>query len=460
MTETQIEKPWKRLQQVLEGEDRQELEDLLEELTGAETARALTLISEEARQKLLLLLHPEDAADFLEELPDAHGADIIADLPSEHAAAIVEEMESHHRADLLGEMEQEDVEAILQHMDPEEAADARRLLQYEENTAGGIMATEYVSYPQHQRVADVLLDLREHAEEYSDLGLQYAYVTSAHDRLVGVVPLRDLVLAHPDRPLAEMMISNPVYVLTSTPLTELLQLFDRFDFWVVPVTDEDGQIVGVVRRADAEEAQGEEQERAFLRFSGIIGGEELRTMPFSERAPRRLAWLGLNVVLSLIAASVLLLFESTVSQLFALVFFIPVICNLSGCSGNQAVAVSIRELTLGLIQPSDFLRVWGKEIIVGGANGLVIGSLLAGVALVMNVFFWQESYLLPLVIGAAFALNTLVAVSLGGLIPLLLRALDMDPALGAPPILTTLTDMFGLLFILVLASSALALGWL
>jgi len=183
-------------------------------------------------------------------------------------------------------------------------------------------------------------------------------------------------------------------------------------------------------------------------------------MDFSERAPRRLIWLGLNVLLSLVAASVLLLFEQTVAQVYALVFFIPIICNLSGCSGNQAVAVSIRELALGLIQPGDFMRVWGKELIVGAANGLVIGTLLATVALALNAILWQESMVLALVIGAAFALNTLVAVSLGGLIPLMLRAFGLDPALGAPPILTTLTDMCGLIFILALASATMAWGYL
>ncbi|MBI2431551.1 MAG: magnesium transporter [Candidatus Hydrogenedentes bacterium] len=460
MAELELEEPWERIKVLLDSGDRRQLQEYLDAVPGGEAARAMTFLAEEDRQRLLLLLEPEDAADFIEELADAHGADIVEDLPTEQAAAIVDEMESHHRADLLAEMDEEDAEAILQHMDPEEAADARLLLQYDENTAGGIMATEFVAFPQDTRVADVLKELQAHAEEYSDAGIQYVYVNSENGRLIGVVRLRDLVLAGPQRRLREIMISNPIYVLDSTPLNELLQLFDRYSFWVVPVTNEDGVMVGVVREADAEEAQGEEQEKVFLRYSGIIGGEELRTMPLSERAPRRLAWLSLNVVLSLVSASVVLWFEGTIARIFALVFFMPVINNLSGCSGNQAVAVSIRELTLGLIQPEDFMRVWRKEVALGLVNGLAIGGMLGVFAFAMEYLFWNDSPYFGLVIGTAFALNTLVAVSLGGLIPLVLRMLNADPALGAPPILTTLTDMFGLLFLLSIASGAMRLGWL
>jgi magnesium transporter len=203
---------------------------------------------------------------------------------------------------------------------------------------------------------------------------------------------------------------------------------------------------------------GEEHERVFLRFSGIIGGEEIRSMPLRERAMRRLAWLGLNSMLSLLAASVVLLFEGTINELFVLVFFMPVIANLSGCSGNQAVAVSIRELAVGLIQPKDFMLVWRKEFMVGLINGAAIGLILGGVALLLSVTFWHASPLIGVVIGLAFLVNTVIAVSLGGLIPLMLKRIGADAALGAPPILTTLTDMCGFLIVLTLASAAISTG--
>jgi magnesium transporter len=460
MLDVEQQEPWRRIAAALSGHDRAGLDALLEEFSPGEVARALNRLDEEQRQQFLILLEPEDAADFIEELTDAHAADLIEELPAEQAAAIVDEMESDHRADLLGELDEEDAEAILQRMDPEEAEDARELLEHDPDTAGGIMVTEYLAYSQDMRVSEVVADMRVNAERYSDFGVQYAYVESDRGTLVGVLRLRDLLLAPQQNPIREIMISNPVYVLAETPIEELDRLFERYPFWGMPVTDDEGLMIGVVRRADLEQALIEEQEKTFLRFSGIIGGEELRSMPLRERASRRLVWLSLNVVLSIAAASVVLMFEGTVMRVFPLVFFIPIIANISGCSGNQAVAVSIRELTLGLTCPEDFFRVWIKEVMVGAINGFVLGCCIGLVAVVLNQWMWHQSAYLGVVVAVAFMLNSLVAVSLGGVIPLALRAIKADPALGAPPMLTTLTDMFGFLFVLSLATLAIKAGYL
>ncbi len=458
MPERDATEPWKRITALVEERNTGELQTLLEELPPSVVARALTLMDDEDRHGLLTLLEPEEAADLIEELSDAQGADILEDLPAADAAAIVEEMESHERADLLAELDEEDAEAILREMDPEEAEDARHLLTYEENTAGGIMMTEFAAYREETTVREVIKDLRDNAEMYTEHGLQYAYVESAHGTLIGVLRLRDLLFVPPDTPLKNIMIVNPICVLSSTSLDEMDDFFDRYPFFNVPVTDEEGHLVGVARRSDMEEAIGEEQERTFLRFSGIIGGEELRSMPMQERVSRRLAWLSLNLLLSIMAASVLLFFEKTVEVSFALVFFMPVVANICGCSGNQAVAVSIRELALGLIEPGDFVRVWFKELGVGLANGLALGGIIALVAGVLAHFYLQDSAWLGPLIGLAFLLNSMVAVTLGGLIPLLLRSLGMDAALGAPPMLTTLTDMMGFALVCGLVTLAIHFG--
>lgn len=456
MAELEKKEPWERIIALVHQADAPALQAYLHELTPGDVARAFTRFDDDENQRLLTLLGPESSAALLQELADAQAADILEELPPEHASAIFEEMESDHRADLLAELDEDDAEAILQGMTPEEAQDARNLLRYEEDTAGGVMVTEFVVYPQDMRVGDVLRDMRDNAEQYSDYGVQYAYVQSAHGTLIGVLRLRDLLLSPADKQLSEVMIVNPVYLLDTAPLSEVNLLFDRYSFWCLPVTDEHGRMVGVLRRADAEEAMGEEHGRNFLRFSGIIGGEELRSMPLGERTSHRLLWLCLNMALSITAASVILRHQQTVENLFALVFFMPIICNMSGCSGNQAVAVSIRELTLGLIKPKDYLRVWGQEVSVGLINGSLLGLVLGAVA----YLGWHGTPFLGFIIGGAFALNTMVAVSLGGLVPLLLRAIKVDPALGAPPILTTLTDMCGFAMVLTFARIALDMGLL
>lgn len=454
MAEREVHTPWVDIQELLADGQTEPLREYIESLAPAEFGRAFTRLDEDEKQLVLALMGPERAADLIEVMNDAQAADIIEDLPVEQAAAIIDEMESDHRADLLSEMDVDDAEAILQKMDPEEAEDARQLLRYEENTAGGIMVTEFVSFPQDMPVPEVLRALQEDADRYADFGIHYVYVESARGVLIGVARLRDLVLANHHKTLGDVMIVNPIYMLENTPLHELDSFFERYAFWDVPVTSPDGHMLGVVRRADVEQAVGEERERTLMRYGGIIGGEELRSMPLRERASHRLVWLFLNMGLSVLAATVILGHQETVSRLFALVFFMPIICNMSGCSGNQAVAVSIRELTLGLIKPRDYFRVWTQEVGVGLLNGLVLGVIVGVIADV----FWRDTPLLGAVIGLAFALNLIIAVSLGGLIPLALKALRLDPALGAPPVLTTLTDMCGFFLVLSMAELAMDFG--
>lgn len=444
------QEPWKAIESFVEDEGREGLTEFLDTLAPAEVARAISRLSEKMQANLLILLEPEDAADLIEELPHAQGADLIEDLTAEQAAAIVDEMDSDDRADTLGELDRSDAEAILNKMDPEEAHEARELLSYPHDTAGGIMVTEFVVYPQHLLVSDVLDDLRTNAEAYSDIGVQYAYVESESGTLVGVLRLRDLVLSPNDRSVQEVMIVNPICVLVDAPLEELEQHFDRYPFYGLPVTEHDGHIVGVVQRADTEEAHSERSERTFMRFFGIIGGEELRSMPWASRSFQRLAWLSINLVLTVVAASVIIVYQDTVDKTIALAALIPVLANVSGCSGNQAVAVSIREMTLGLIKPRDFLRVIRQEIVVGLVNGILLGFLLA-----VFVLVWKGNLALALVVGTALALNSVLAVALGGSIPLLLRRLNMDPAIAAAPILTTVVDMCGFFLILGFAAAVL-----
>jgi len=297
-------------------------------------------------------------------------------------------------------------------------------------------------------------DLRRKSELQPDTGVQYVYVESERHALLGVLRLRDLFFTSLDAPIKSIMIANPVFVFTTTSLDELDDIFERYPFWGLPVVNESGVLLGVVRQADVAEAWGEQQGRTLLRFGGIAFGEEFRNMPLVERSSRRLSWLFLNMGLSAFAASVILGHQETVNRLFVLVFFMPIICNMSGCSGNQAVAVSIRELTLGLIKPEDFWHVWVKELQVGLINGVLLGASLG----LMSTLFWNEPVTLGVLVGTAFALNTLIAVSLGGLLPLLLRKFKIDPALGAPPILTTLTDMCGFLLVLGFARCAIQAG--
>jgi magnesium transporter len=450
MEELDSQRPWEELELLVEEANTEQLEIFLEALPANETARAVTRLSEGNQDRLLTAISPESAAEVVEQMPEVHAVDVMERLEPETAAAIVHELPSDVQADLLGEMEPESAAAIYEVMAPEEADVIRSLAQYDVAVAGGLMVTEYLAYPRTATVADVLEDLEVHAETYRHYHVQYIYVCDDAERLVGVLRLHALILAPRRRAIDTIMIPEPVTLVDTMPLDTIRDVFEQMAFFGLPVVDERGVLVGVVHRSALEAALASRTENAYRASQGIIGGEELRTMPLLLRARRRLTWLSVNIVLNIMAASVIAWYQNTLASVIALAVFLPIISDMSGCSGNQAVAVSIRELSLGLVRPREWLRVWGKEVAVGSLNGLVLGILIALVA-----WLWQGNPFLGIVVGAAMTFNTLVSVSIGGIIPLLLRRFDLDPALASGPILTTITDMCGFLFVLSFATALL-----
>ncbi|MBU0468810.1 MAG: magnesium transporter [Candidatus Omnitrophica bacterium] len=248
--------------------------------------------------------------------------------------------------------------------------------------------------------------------------------------------MRDFIFSSRKTIIKSLTVLDPVYV--DIRLDDLVKLFKEKKYVGIPVTNRNSCIVGVVRRKDVVAAFGERDKDTYLKASGIVGGEELRSMPLFQRSKRRLSWLSVNIILNIIAASVIAFYQDTLSAVIALAVFLPIISDMSGCSGNQAVAVSIRELAIGLVKPFDLLNVLIKEMEVGIINGIVLGMLLGFVA-----FLWKRNICFGLVVGWALALNTFVAVCLGGIIPLFLKRIGKDPALASGSILTTVTDMCG-----------------
>jgi magnesium transporter len=441
--------PWEILRDYLEQNDSTGLNDYLSSLTGEQSLRAVTRLDPEEQRQIMARVSPESAAEFIEYIPNEPAAELLGEMNPKIAASIVHELDSDDAADVLAELDQEDLEEILRYMDEREASDARQLLAYDEDVAGGLMMTEYFSYPRAFRAGAVLQDLSRREEEYELHNVHYIYVTGRGKTLVGVALIRDIVFASPSLRLADI-VRPAVTVRDTTTLDELEDLFDENTFTAVPVVDEQNRMLGVVRRRAVYDAVAERAESEHMKSQGIVGGEELRSMPTWLRSRRRLAWLSINIVLNIIAASVIAQFQDVLSAVIVLAVFLPIISDMSGCSGNQAVAVSMRELSLGVIEPSDFYYVWRKEAVIGLFNGLVLGTLIASVA-----WIWQGNAWLGLVVGAALSINTLVAVSIGGTVPVLLKAVKVDPAVASGPILTTITDMCG--FFLLLGTASLML---
>jgi magnesium transporter len=448
MSETES-RPWERIADLTELGDRAALESAVAGLPQGEAARVVSRLPAELQARLLQLLEPERAAELIDQIPEVQAAALLEQLSPAQAATILHALPSDEQADLIGALPDLEAEALLAEMEPDEASDARRLVSYPPDVAGGLMVTEYLAYPVSASVADVLSDMRTHSERYSEYDVQYVYVVS-DGTPTGVLRLRDLLLAPGGQPVSALMILDPLTVADDAPLDELADFFDAHAYFGVPVLDRSRKLSGVVRRHDVEEALASRAGADYLKSQGIVGGEELRTMPVFTRSRRRLSWLSINILLNGVAASVIALYQETLQSVIALAVFLPIISDMSGCSGNQAVAVSMRELTLGVIKPVDALRVWWSEARVGVINGLALGLLIA-----IAAFAWKGSGYLGLVVGGALALNTLLAVSIGGTVPLLLRRIGVDPALASGPVLTTVTDMCGFFLVLSFATAML-----
>jgi magnesium transporter len=430
------------------------LRELVREVASADLSLAVSRLDGDDLADLFELLEPEDGARLLFNLKALPPAALLSRVAPETAARILHELPSNVETDFIAGLKPAVAERILALLPEREMDDVRSLVRYEPYVAGGLMATEILYFPETHTVGQVVEHLHRNAAVYADYSIQYIYVTRDNASLAGVLKIRDLLLNDEDTVLGDLVVEDPVTVDHLATLDELREVFDRYPYLGLPVVDE-GKLVGVLRRAAVEEAMAQRMARQYRLVQGIIGGEELRTMPVAVRSGRRLAWLSANIVLNVVAASVIVLFEETLAQLIALAAFLPIISDMSGCSGNQAVAVSMRELSLGLVRPREVMRVWAKEVSVGLINGATLGVLLGLVA-----WLWRGSPTLGIVVGAALAVNTLVAVSIGGSVPLILKGLGVDPALASGPILTTVTDICGFFFALGFAALALSRGLL
>ncbi len=462
--EASITIEWQQLAEVIDSGNAEYLCNFLHLLPPEDTAYTIARLDEEHQTHMLeMLTHadPELAADLLEHFADEHAADMLEELKPETAAAIIDAMDSDEQTDVLAELHEDDAAAILARMAPEEAADARKRLAYDEDTAGGLMITELLVFRKDQDVESVVHVLREKAESSQEYEFRYLYVVDEVGKFIGVVPMRRLVLSPRGKLLTQLMIGDPITVHVHTSLNDLDDLFDRVPFSAVPVLDDAGVLAGVVQRAKVEEALGERSDEQLAKFGGIIGGEELRSMPLLSRTLRRLAFLLPNVILSTVSVTIILFFEPIIHKMTLLAVVLPLVANLSGAAGNQSVAVTIRELALGLVRPGDFLRIWSRDFGIGVINGLVVGIMLGIVSMILcwasmrlglvDSQFQQDLLPLACIVSASYLLNSIMAVLIGGTVPLALKGLHIDPAMASSPILTTVTDMSSFMLTLTFA---------
>tara|TARA_B100001123_G_scaffold226926_1_gene255357 strand:+ start:1545 stop:2621 length:1077 start_codon:yes stop_codon:yes gene_type:complete len=346
--------PWEELRRLSKSGQNDALETYIETLGTREAIRAIFRLDADERDEVLKTLSPAEAADLIEEIPDEHAADLIERLPVIDAAAIVTELRSDDRADVLGDMEEQYAAAILDVLEPDEAAETRHLVGYADDVAGGLMVTEYLAFEEGVSVQQAIEKLATIPHLADEAATQKAYIVSSLGVLLGEVSLSELVAAPRTASLISIMDRGPC-VSSDAILEQIQALLEEHDLRGMPVVDKSSRLIGVVTSDGLSDAMAERADLDQLKARGIVGGDEIRSTPFRLRSSRRLSWLSLNIVLNVLAASVIAFYEETLTAVIALAVFLPIVSDMSGCSGNQAVAVSLRELALGIIKPYEYV---------------------------------------------------------------------------------------------------------
>jgi magnesium transporter len=401
------------------------------------------LESGEVRQLFDVLFTARRADKTLKELPPELLPDILALIDDEKVGRLIVRSDPDDAVTFIDSLPEERRERVLALLDPERQAAVREIINYPEGTVGRIMTTDFMALSPDITAQGAIDKIRERGELESFF---YLYVDDA-GKLVGVVPIRNLVIAPPDRTLREMMIADPVKANVFMDQEEAARLVSRYELLALPIVDEAGRLEGIITVDDVIDIINQETTEDMYKMVGLAEEDRVFT-PVSRSVRMRLPWTFLNLLTATLAASVVGLFEGTLHEIVALVTFMPVVAGVGGNGATQTATVIIRAIALGELE---FASAW--KAIVKQVSVNIFIALAAGTLIAVAAFLWKGNPYLGLVLAAALILNLgLMAGFAGAVIPLMLKALKFDPALGSGIIVTALTDAFGFLAFLGLAT--------
>lgn len=446
MERQEIDDALAEIREALDSHDWDRAALLIEALRPPDQAELFDDLDHDEQDRLLPKLELEDSADILEKLGEERAAEVAARLSTEELSTILSEMEPDEAADLLGDLAPAQAARALAAV--EDSSKIRPFLAYPDESAGGLMTTAEIVLHKDMTTEEAIEHLRAVAPDAETV--YYLFVVDRTDRLVGVLSLRELIIAPPRTRVGEIMDPDLISVQADEDQEVAARLMSRYDLVALPVVDAQGHMLGIITHDDLVEVLEEEATEDIFRLGGVPE-EHPADVPLPAALRSRLPWLVLNLGTAMVSAVILSQFELTIARVAALAAFFPIVAGVSGSAGTQTLTVTVRGLALGELDPQEGLRTLGREVLVGLANGLVVGSLVAIIAL-----SWRGSPMLGVVVGVATLLNLIGAAAAGALVPIGLQVLDIDPALASPILVTTITDAFGYFVYLGLATVAIA----
>lgn len=406
----------------------------------ADLALALDQLTDENLVlKVFLSLDSEFASEVLTHLND-HTKELILDQsPAEKLGGLIEEMDSDDAADILADVDEDRVEDILDTVSDDVDEEVQRLMRYDEDSAGGIMQTELASAHGDATVTETIEKLRGLADEIGKF--HNVFVVDDHEHLLGVLPLYTLITSSGSAKIKDLLeVLDPISVTADTDQEEVAHIVKRYDIVSLPVVDTAGKLLGRILVDDIVDVLEEEASEDIMKMAGTHDEALVQTHSSTEMAKYRFPWLASSLLAGLFTGSLILQFESTLSEALTLVAFIPVVMGISGNVGTQSSALVVRGMATGKITPGSLGWYLVKELKIGFLLGISCGAL-AGLA----SYLWLSSVGIGWIVGISIFISIVAAAIMGAAIPLVFRWVKIDPAIAGGPIVLAINDMTGII---------------
>ena len=430
----------KMLEEILNLIENQKFNDLREYLKQVNSADFPSLFEElNDKEKMILIyriLPKEKAADVFAELDPDIQEDLINCFTDKELKNVISELFMDDTVDLIEEMPSNVVKRILKNVKESDRKIINELLEYSEDSAGGIMTTEFIDLKENMTVESAFEKIRKIGLDKETV--YCCYVLTIDRKLIGFIDLKRLVIADKNEKIKDIMETSVITVTTSTDKEEVAKMFDKYNFLAIPVVDKEERLVGIVTIDDAIDVLQEEVEEDFEKMAAVTPSEDsyFKTGVF-KHSKNRIVWLTFLMLASIITGNVISMYENAFSSLPILVAFVPLLMGTGGNCGAQASTLVIRGLSQDEIKLKDFFRVWWKEIRVA----VVVGVTLALInALRVYIQYGADQMQLALVVGLTIIIVAMLAKSLGCILPMLAKKLKLDPAIMASPLITTIVD--------------------
>ena len=421
----------------LEREDMEGFRQVFLEMHPYEQAMFFREQSKDDRLKIYTYLSPLEMSDIMEYIDLEETEKLITEMDPHFATMVFAEMAVDDAVDILKELSIDEVASFLAIMDPKAADEIKALLHYEEKTAGSIMTTEFVAVYTNQTVKDTLKRMKELA--LSAETIYYIYVLDEQKRLVGVLSLRDLIVADEDDLIKDVMSEGVVSVSVGRNQEEIAQMMMDYDFLALPVVDFQNHLLGIITVDDILDVVDEEATEDYSKFAAL-SDYNVRDVSPLQAAKKRLPWLIILLFLGMVTASLIGSFEKTLEKVPIVAIFIPLIAGMAGNAGTQSLAVAVRGIAVGTYGSENRWKLILREV----TTGMLVGAA-CGIVVTFLIYFWKGNFFLGVLVGIAILVTLTVATLSGTMIPLIMEKFNIDPAVASGPFITTLNDITSVL---------------